>query len=129
MARQLLVVVQGEPLQAEVDPDKLRAALGNLLSNAIRFSPVGATVRFSITHLPERACIDIQDEGPGVAAADRARIFEPFYRGERQPVDAPRGSGIGLSIVHEYVTAHGGQVALLDDGPGAHFHIELPHAG
>jgi two-component system sensor histidine kinase GlrK len=128
MARQLSVVVRGEPLQAEVDPDKLRAALGNLLSNAIRFSPVGATIHFSVTRLPERACIDIRDQGPGVATADRARIFEPFYRGERQPSDAERGSGIGLSIVHEYITAHGGQVALLDDGPGAHFHIELPHA-
>ena len=66
---------------------------------------------------------------PGVAAADRARVFEPFYRGELQPADAPRGSGIGLSIVHELITAHGGQIELQADGPGAHFHIELPHAG
>jgi two-component system sensor histidine kinase GlrK len=64
-----------------------------------------------------------------VAASDRTRIFEPFYRGEHQPDDAARGSGIGLSIVHEYITAHGGQVSLLEDGPGAHFHIELPRAG
>jgi two-component system sensor histidine kinase GlrK len=127
-ARQLHVEVDGEPIHAEVDADKLSAALGNLLSNAIRFSPVGATIRFSVTRLPGRACIDIVDQGPGVAAADRARVFEPFYRGERQPVDATRGSGIGLSIVHEYITAHGGQVELMDDSPGAHFHIELPHA-
>jgi two-component system, NtrC family, sensor histidine kinase GlrK len=129
MARQLRVAVQGEPLPAEVDPDKLSVALGNLLSNAIRFSPLGATIHFSVTRLPGRACIDIVDEGPGVATTDRARVFEPFFRGERQPSDAARGSGIGLSIVHEYITAHGGQVELLDDGPGAHFHIELPHAG
>jgi two-component system sensor histidine kinase GlrK len=129
MARQLRVEVQGGPLKAEVDPDKLRAALGNLLSNAIRYSPVGATIQFSVARLPGRACIDIKDEGVGVAVADRTRIFEPFYRGERQPSDAARGSGIGLSIVHEYITAHGGQVELLEDGPGAHFHIELPHAG
>jgi two-component system sensor histidine kinase GlrK len=89
---------------------------------------VGATIRFSVARQPGRACIDIVDEGVGVAQADRARVFEPFYRGERQPTDAARGSGIGLSIVHEYITAHGGQVGLLDDGPGAHFHIELPHA-
>ena len=129
MARQLRVEVQGEPLEAEVDSDKLRAALGNLLSNAIRFSPVGATIRFSVARLPGLACIDIQDEGAGVAAADRTRIFEPFFRGERQPDDAARGSGIGLSIVNEYITAHGGHVQLVEDGPGAHFHIELPHAG
>jgi two-component system sensor histidine kinase GlrK len=128
LARQLKVEVSGEPLVAEVDAEKLRAALGNLLSNAIRFSPVGATIRFSVARLPGRACIDIVDEGPGVATTDRARIFEPFYRGERQPLDAARGSGIGLSIVYEYITAHGGQVDLLDDAPGAHFHIEIPHA-
>jgi two-component system sensor histidine kinase GlrK len=127
-ARHLQVTVEGDALSAEVDADKLRVALGNLLSNAIRFSPLGATIRFSVSRLPGRACIDIADQGPGVAAADRARVFEPFYRGERQPSDATRGSGIGLSIVHETITAHGGQVELLDNGPGAHFHIELPHA-
>jgi two-component system sensor histidine kinase GlrK len=128
-ARQLAVHIEGGPVAAEIDADKLGTALGNLLSNAIRFSPVGATIRFSVTRVPGRACIDIVDQGPGVAAADRARVFEPFYRGERQPSDAVRGSGIGLSIVHEYITAHGGQIELLDDGPGAHFHIEIPHAG
>lgn len=127
-ARQLAVKVEGDALWAEVDPDKLGTALGNLLSNAIRFSPPGATIRLSVTRVPGRACIDIVDQGPGVAAADRARVFEPFYRGERQPSDAVRGTGIGLSIVHEYITAHGGVVELQDDAPGAHFHIELPHA-
>lgn len=127
-ARQLAVKVEGDALWAEVDPDKLGTALGNLLSNAIRFSPPGATIRLCVTRVPGRACIDIIDQGPGVAAADRARVFEPFYRGERQPSDAVRGTGIGLSIVHEYITAHGGVVELQDDGPGAHFHIELPHA-
>ena len=128
-ARQLALRIEGEPVTAEVDAEKLEMALGNLLSNAIRFSPLRATIRFNVSRLPGRACIDIVDEGPGVAAADRARIFEPFYRGGLQPADAPRGSGIGLSIVHEVITGHGGQIELLADGPGAHFHIELPHAG
>lgn len=128
-ARQLAVRIEGSPLTAEVDADKLGTALGNLLSNAIRFSPLRATIRIALARLPGRACIDIVDEGPGVAPADRARIFEPFYRGEVQPADAPRGSGIGLSIVHEVITAHGGQIELRPDGPGAHFHVELPHAG
>jgi two-component system sensor histidine kinase GlrK len=130
-ARHLKVEVLGRPLWAEVDPDKLGTALGNLLSNAIRFSPDGTTIRFSVSRLPGRACIDIVDAGPGIASADRARVFEPFYRGERQPSDAARGSGIGLSIVQEYITAHGGQIELMPegaDGSGAHFHIELPHA-
>jgi two-component system sensor histidine kinase GlrK len=128
-ARQLAVRIEGESLWSEVDADKLGTALGNLLSNAIRFSPLRATIHIAVTRGAGRACIDISDEGPGIAAADRARVFEPFYRGEHQPADAPRGSGIGLSIVHEVVTAHGGQIELLPDSPGAHFHLELPHAG
>jgi two-component system sensor histidine kinase GlrK len=126
-ARQVQVVVPGTPLWAEVDPDKLATALGNLLSNAIRFSPVGGTIEFGLSRHADVVRVQIADAGPGVAAADRDRVFEPFYRGERQPRDVARGSGIGLSIVHEYVAAHGGRIELLPNGPGARFRIELPH--
>jgi two-component system sensor histidine kinase GlrK len=127
-ARQLLIEIDGGPLVADVDPDKLATALGNLLSNAIRFSPHRAGIRFVLSTQPEGIVIDISDQGPGIAAADLARIFEPFYRGERQPEDALRGTGIGLSIVREYVAAHGGRVDLLPSRLGAHFRITLPHA-
>lgn len=126
--RQLKVSVTGGPLWVEVDPDKMSTAIGNLLSNAIRFSPIGSNVDVSLWRTPEVARIEIWDEGPGVAEADRGRVFEPFYRGERQPPDAIRGSGIGLSIVNEYIAAHGGRIELLPEGPGARFRIELPHA-
>ena len=130
-ARKLKVTVTGWPIQAEVDAEKLGTALGNLLSNAIRFSPIGGSIVFTVSQWPGRARIDVIDEGPGVAAADRARVFEPFFRGERQPPDAPRGSGIGLSIVQELVRAHDGQIDLLmpdeNAASGAHFRIELPH--
>ncbi|MGZ5181829.1 MAG: sensor histidine kinase [Ramlibacter sp.] len=129
-ARGLQVVVGGDPLLLPVDPDKLGAAIANLLSNAIRFCPPGGTIRVALLDLPGRASIDVEDDGPGVAPADRERIFEPFYRGQRQPEDVPAGTGIGLSIVKEYVAAHGGRIELLanDHQPGAHFRIELPHA-
>lgn len=126
-ARQLQVQVQGGPVWADVDPDRLATALGNLLSNAIRFSPLGATIDFAVSRQAGVVCIEIADAGPGVAAGDRERVFEPFYRGEHQPRDAARGSGIGLSIVHEYVAAHGGRIELLPGTPGARFRIELPH--
>jgi two-component system sensor histidine kinase GlrK len=62
-------------------------------------------------------CIDIADAGARHCARPTARACSsPSYRGERQPEDAVRGTGIGLSIVREYVAAHGGQVALLSDG-------------
>ena len=126
-ARHLTIELNGEAPALAVDADKLSAALGNLLSNSIRFSPVDGTLSIALSALPGKVRIDLQDQGPGVAPADRERIFEPFFRGEVQPDDAVRGTGIGLSIVREYVQAHGGRVDLLPDGPGAHFRIELPH--
>lgn len=130
-ARQVDVRVEapaeGPPLQAEVDPDKLGVVVGNLLSNAIRFSPVGGRVRLVLSQRRGWLVVEVVDQGPGVAAADRDRIFEPFFRGEHQPEGQLRGTGIGLSIVREYVQAHGGRVHFLHDGPGAHVTIELPH--
>lgn len=127
-ARRLEIGVAGGPVHAEVDEAKLLAVMGNLLSNAIRFSPPGGAIHIAFTRQPRSVVMDIRDEGPGVAPEDRELIFEPFYRGERQAPDAPRGSGIGLSIVREYVAAHGGRIELRPSASGAHFQIELPHA-
>lgn len=128
-AKELTVEVEGDSVVAPVDPDKLGTALANLLTNAIRFSPHGGQVRLQLRRLAAAVEIDVRDQGPGVAEADRDRVFEPFYRGERQPQDAPPGTGIGLSIVQEYIAAHGGRIILLPHaGTGAHFRIELPHA-
>ena len=124
----LEVKIEGEPLAITVDPTKLGTALANLLSNAIRFSARGGTIRFDVSSTPEMARIDIADAGPGIAEGDRDRVFEPFFRGERQPEHALKGTGIGLSIVQEYIAAHGGRVTLLPDGPGAKFRIELPRS-
>jgi two-component system sensor histidine kinase GlrK len=126
-ARELTVKVSGEPLMMEVDPEKIGTALANLLSNAIRYSPLKGTIELSLSQQPGLVHIDIQDQGIGVAPADRERIFEPFYRGQRQPTDGVRGSGIGLSIVHEYIAAHGARIALLPEETGTHFRIEFPH--
>lgn len=127
-ARDLQIAIEGRAVQAEVDRDKLGTVIANLLSNAIRFSPAGGKIRIRLHRLAEVVRIDLEDDGPGIALDDQPRIFEPFFRGERQPPQAVRGSGIGLSIVQEYIAAHGGRVQLLPAGPGAHFRIELPHA-
>ncbi|MGJ7519866.1 sensor histidine kinase [Variovorax sp. LT1P1] len=127
-AHGLQVQVEGEPLSITVDPAKLGTALANLLSNAIRFSERGGVIRFDVSGTSDTARIDIADAGPGIAEGDRDRVFEPFFRGERQPEHAVKGTGIGLSIVQEYIAAHGGHVALLPGGPGARFRIELPRS-
>lgn len=127
-ANDLSVRAEGAPLLMPVDRELMASALGNLLINAIRFSPPGGQIRLLLSSEPGLARIDIIDQGPGVAEADRTRIFEPFYRGQHQPPGAAQGTGIGLSIVHEYIVAHGGRIELLPSAAGAHFRIELPHA-
>ena len=134
----LTLSVTGPNLVVVLDAEKIGTAVANLLSNAIRYSPPNASITFALRTEPGWVVLDVKDQGPGVADADLDRIFEPFYRGERQPhhtqgPDARRqeGSGIGLSVVHEYVAAHGGRIAYiapLADQPGAHFRLELPHA-
>jgi two-component system sensor histidine kinase GlrK len=137
-ALNLTVTVTGRPQVVTIDADKIGTAVANLLSNAIRYSPPGGTIAFTLHTDNALVVVDVQDQGPGVADTDRDRIFEPFYRGERQPgrlegVGVPRqeGSGIGLSIVNEYVAAHGGRIshmAALADQRGARFRLELPNA-
>lgn len=126
--KRLQVNSKGGTVMADVDPDKFATVIGNLLSNAIRFSPSGCSVDFTLQRLSDSAVLEIVDAGPGVAEEDRPRIFEPFYRGRLQPDAGLRGSGIGLSIVQEYVVAHGGHIALLPSSAGARFRIELPYA-
>jgi two-component system sensor histidine kinase GlrK len=127
-ARGLQVHLEGTPLTAEVDPALLGSAIGNLLSNAIRYSPRGASIRVSVRQAGGALLIEVADAGPGVPAAERDRIFEPFFRGSLQPDDGLPGTGIGLSIVAETVHAHGGRITLPDTASGACFRIELPHA-
>lgn len=126
-ARELRTSVEGAPPALPLDRDKMSVALANLLSNAVRFSPQGGALRFVLDAQRGTLHIDCIDQGPGVAANDAERIFEPFYQGERQPPGARRGNGIGLSIVREYVQAHGGSLQLLPSPTGAHFRIELPY--
>lgn len=127
-ANGLTVRAEGEPIAVVVDPTKLGTAVANLLSNAIRYSTRGGNIAITVSSTPDIVSIEIQDAGPGIAEGDRDRIFEPFYRGERQPQHAVKGTGIGLSIVQEYIAAHGGRITLLPEGPGARFRIELPRS-
>ncbi len=125
-ARRLSVTVSGAAVHATLDRDKVAAALANVLSNAVRFSPEGGAVEFVLSRTPGGIAIDCIDQGPGVAPQDEQRIFEPFYQGARQAAGARNGNGIGLSIVREYISAHHGSVTLLARPAGAHFRIELP---
>lgn len=125
-AARLSVSYEGTVAPLAVDAEKMTIAVSNLLTNAVRFSPPGGLVYFRLGERHGKVLLDCSDQGPGVAPADAARIFEPFYQGQRQPPGARHGNGIGLSIVQEYIAAHGGSLQLLPSQRGALFRIELP---
>lgn len=127
-ARNARVNVAGRAPPIQADPEKLAIVIGNLLSNAIAFSPAGGTIRFLVGGGGGLLTIECLDEGPGVAPVDADRVFDPFFQGSRRPAKgSASGSGIGLSIVRELVVAHGGQVTLMPCERGACFKIEIPY--
>lgn len=113
-----------------VDPEKMRIVFDNLISNAIKFSPEGGILRVSTRAEGPLAVIQVDDQGPGIPAADRERIFDPFYR-TRTPQHGPvKGTGLGLAIMREFVLAHGGSVRVGENRPrGASFQVSLPYTG
>jgi signal transduction histidine kinase len=113
-----------EALAAPVHPDSLRQIVINLLDNATKYAGDGpVTVRARL--VDGRARLEVEDMGPGIAAADRARVWEPYVRLQRSPAVA--GSGIGLAVVRELTAAHGG-ACWVEEGTagGARFVVELP---
>ena len=98
------------------DRDLIGQAVVNLLDNALKFSPPGGTVHLSGVAGPASTSVTVQDSGPGIPAADRARATERFFRGE-QARQTP-GSGLGLALVDAVATLHGGTLTLQDAEPG-----------
>ncbi len=113
----------------QADPLRLGQALGNLASNAIKFTPSGGKVRFSATQQKDEICMTFQDNGPGILAEDQEKIFQQFYQGETGR-RVKQGMGLGLSIARDLVVAHGGRMELSSQpGKGSQFTIRLPLPG
>jgi len=116
------------PPGAEVHGDALalRRALANLLANAVRETPPGGRIRVATGREPSWVWVAVEDDGPGIASADQARVFQRFWRGDRRAVE-PERSGLGLSIVRQIMEAHGGEVRLASvEGRGSTFSLWLP---
>ncbi|HZH39550.1 MAG TPA: HAMP domain-containing sensor histidine kinase [Gemmatimonadales bacterium] len=113
-----------------LDPGALRQVLLNLLDNAVKYGPEGQTVTLAVSATPEGgARFTVTDQGPGVPAAERERIWRPFERGHAAGARAAGGSGIGLTVVHEIAERHGGSVGVGEAaGGGATFHVDFPPA-
>lgn len=121
--------VQAEmaPVEVQADPDLLAFAVYNLLTNAVKYSPKGTTVRLRLTAADGTAEVSVADEGYGIAPAEQQKIFERFYRLKRDERSAEEGTGIGLAMVKEIVTQHGGRVEVESrPGSGSKFTLLIP---
>ena len=126
-AKNLNLNMAASEFDIEADEKKIEAVVDNLLSNAIKFSPVGGTIKVQLRKRGADAVIDVMDEGPGIGANDRGKVFEPFFQGNTEYIGPVKGTGLGLAIVREYANAHQGSVEIIEDGnPGAHLRVILP---
>jgi len=109
------------------DDTRLRQVVGNLVRNALVHTPSTTPVEIAVTTQNGTAQLSVTDHGPGLPAADRDRIFEPFYRADASRSRDSGGAGLGLSIVSAVVAAHGGKIAVREtEGGGATFDVQLP---
>lgn len=110
--------------RADADHDRVLQVLGNLLGNAVKFSPAGGTIKIAGALQQQEVVISIRDEGPGIAASDLPHIFDRYFQAQKP---GKVGHGLGLSIVQAIARAHGGRTwAESTLGEGSTFHFALP---
>jgi signal transduction histidine kinase len=127
-AQSLARIALSPDVRVSADPTEIGRIVANLLDNAIRYSghADGESVRITTRVLDRQALVEVGDDGPGIAAADLERIFEPFYRVHPE-ADAPEGNGLGLAIARSLAEHNGGRLtAVSQPGSGATFRLSLP---
>ncbi|MDW8680804.1 cell wall metabolism sensor histidine kinase VicK [Streptococcus suis] len=120
---------QISPIWVEIDTDKLTQVLDNILNNAVKYSPDGGTITFSMKTTDSQLIVSISDEGLGIPKADLPKIFDRFYRVDKARSRAQGGTGLGLAIAKEIVKQHKGFIwAKSEYGHGSTFTIVLPYS-
>lgn len=115
------------PVVVHADPMRLRQALGNLVSNAVRHTPAGGTVTVAVRATGNAVVLTVADTGGGIAGEHLPHIFERLYRADPSRSRSTGGSGLGLAITRHLVAAHGGELAVTSTpGDGSTFTIRLP---
>jgi len=114
------------PIPVSADPDRICQVMGNLIGNAIKFTPRGGHVVLTARREAREVRVSVTDQGPGISAADQERVFEPYWQA---PGTARLGAGIGLKIAKGLVEAHGGRIWVESEvGVGTTFSFTLPIA-
>ena len=131
MNKQQVIAVSAPPDRPTMcDSDRMREAIDNLVSNAIKYSPIGGKIAVIVSHDDDNAIIRITDEGAGLSPEDLGRLFGRFQRLSAKPTAGESSTGLGLSIVKRIIDMHGGEVTADSPGPGqgSTFTITLPAA-
>ncbi|HZM72486.1 MAG TPA: ATP-binding protein [Candidatus Polarisedimenticolia bacterium] len=115
-----------QPLAARANPDRLAQVLGNLLHNAIRYTPAGGRILVRAERRPGDVLVTVSNTGPGIPEEDLPRVFERFYRVDKSRDRALGGAGIGLAIVRQLVEAMGGRVGAASNDGLTQFWFSLP---
>ncbi|MDF0522653.1 DUF3369 domain-containing protein [Bradyrhizobium yuanmingense] len=110
------------------DTDRIREAIDNLISNAIKYSPIGGKIDVTVVHEGSDTVVSVSDEGAGLSPEDLGRLFGRFQRLSAKPTAGESSTGLGLSIVKRIIDMHGGEVTAESEGPGkgSTFTITLP---
>jgi signal transduction histidine kinase len=127
--KQQTITVSAQPNIATMcDTDRIREAIDNLVSNAIKYSPIGGKISVVVTHEGNNTVIRIADQGPGLSPEDLGRLFGRFQRLSAKPTAGESSTGLGLSIVKRIIDMHGGHVTAESAGPGqgSTFTVILP---
>jgi signal transduction histidine kinase/DNA-binding NarL/FixJ family response regulator len=110
------------------DADRIREAIDNLVSNAVKYSPIGGAIDIIVTHEAGNIGVQVRDQGAGLSPEDLSRLFGRFQRLSAKPTAGETSTGLGLSIVKRIVDLHGGRITVESAGPGtgATFNLQLP---
>lgn len=112
----------------EIDEDKITQVLYNIISNAIKYSPEGGQITFSIKEEEDKVIVSVADQGMGIPKENISKIFERFYRVDKARSRKLGGTGLGLAIAKEMVNAHGGTIwAKSEEGKGTEIAFSLPY--
>jgi signal transduction histidine kinase len=126
--QQAITVTAPANIVTMCDTDRIREAIDNLISNAIKYSPIAGKIIVAVTHEGHDTVIRVSDEGAGLSPEDLGRLFGRFQRLSAKPTAGESSTGLGLSIVKRIIDMHGGGVTADSDGPGkgSTFTITLP---